>query len=130
MPQTNPKVTNIAINNKNGEGTVIATTILASKVQVMEDPALNAGVAQGLAGFYLDPNSSHAAPTKDNPNAQVWLPNSAGQQGQAYEPIIFGGADGRVHGGEGLYVGALGTPLLLLTTNSATAGGVLLVEWP
>lgn len=129
MSQTNPKVTNIAIPAKGGAAVTIATTILVSKVQVMEDPTYNAGTAQGLTGYYLDPDSNHANPAKDNPNLQVWLPNTDGQEGQAYQPIVFGGADGRVHGGEGLYVGAQGTPLLALTTNSNNAGGVLLVEW-
>lgn len=130
MPQVNPKVTNIAINALGGAGTVIATTILCSRAEVMEDPAFNAGAQQGLAGYYLDPDSPHAAPTKANPNAQVWLPNGTGGEGQAYEPIVFGGEKGRVHGGLGNYVGAQGTPLLLLTSASANAGGVLLVEWP
>jgi hypothetical protein len=134
MPQTNPKVTNIAINNNAGAFTVIKGTMQASKVLVMEDPSLNAGVAQGLQGYYLDPNSNPANPTRDlgGNNAavqQTWLPNSAGQTGPAYEPIIFGGPDGRVHGAYGEYTSAQGTPLLQLRTNSATAGGVLLVEW-
>ena len=63
------------------------------------------------------------------PNQQVWLPNATGGYGRAFEPIYFGGTDGRVHGGEGLYTSGTGTPLLSLTSNGA-AGGVLLVEWP
>lgn len=130
MPQTNPKVTNIAINNNAGALTLIAGTKVSGKVMVMEDPALNAGVAQGLAGFYMDPNSK-GNPQRDKggnnaPVQQVWLPNSAGQTGQAYQPIVF---EGRVHGAFGLYAAADGTPLLQLRSNSATASGVLLVEW-
>jgi hypothetical protein len=128
--QTNPKVTNIAINAKGGAMTLIAGTIPASKVLVQEDPAYNAGVQQGLTGYILDPTSDPSAPTPTPAGIQVWLPNSAGQQGPAFEPIVFGGTDGRVHGGEGGYTGGEGTPYLNLTTNSATAGGVLLVEWP
>lgn len=130
MPQTNPKVTNIALNGDAGAYTVISTTIMASKVEIQEDPSLNAGVAQGLQGYYLDPNSNPANPSVDPaaPGAQVWLPNTAGQNGRAYQPIIFGGDAGRVHGAEGNYVGQ--APLLKLRSNSATATGILLVEWP
>ena len=144
MSQTNPKVTNIAVNGNAGAFTLILLTILASKVQVTEDPTYNAGTAQGLAGYYLDPqavlsaaflaNPTYAAAKAvgylANPNAQAWLPSTAGQQGQAYEPITFGGSDGRVHGGEGGYVGGQGSAVLMVTSNSATATGVLLTEWP
>lgn len=130
MAQINPKVTNIAINAMGGAMTLVAGTTMSSKVQVIEDPSYNAGQQQGLQGYYLDPTSNPANPTKSPANLQTWLPNSAGQQGQAYEPIVFGGPDGRVHGDLGQYTGAQGTPLLYLTTNSGNAGGVLLVEWP
>lgn len=144
MSQTNPKVTNIAIAAKAGAWTLIIGTILAGKVQVIEDPATNAGTQQGLTGYYLDPNATLSAaflanPTLAvarangylaNPNIQVWLPNGQGQSGQAFEPIIFGGADGRMHGELGGYSSAQGTGILMLTTNSGTAGGVLLVEYP
>lgn len=126
-----PKITNIPINAVGGAMTLIAGTILSSKVEVMEDPAYNNGAGQGLTGFYMDPDSNHADPAVNpvTPAQQVWLPNGTGGYGRAYQPIIFGGSDGRVHGGEGLYVAAEGTPLLNLTSNGA-AGGVLLVEWP
>lgn len=129
MPQTNPKVTNIALNNNAGAFITIAGTKMSGKVMVMEDPALNAGVAQGLQGFYMDPNSKPPQQDKGGNNApvqQVWLPNSAGQTGQAYQPIEF---EDRVHAAFGLYAAADSTPLLQLRSNSATATGVLLVEW-
>lgn len=130
MPQTNPKVTNIALNAKAGALILIAGTKVSGKVMVMEDPALNAGVPQGLTGFYMDP-ASKGNPQQDKggnvaPVQQVWLANSAGQTGQAYQPIVF---ENRVHGGLGEYAAADGTPLLFLTSNSATPSGVLLVEW-
>lgn len=128
--QDNPKVTNIPINAKGGAFTLIAGTIMSSRVEVIEDPAFNAGVAQGLTGFYLDPTGSQTAPAQSPAVIQVWLPQTAGQRGQAFEPITFGGDGGRVNGWQGRYTGAAGTPLLQLTTNSATPGGVLLVEWP
>lgn len=130
MPQTNPKVTNIALNNNAGALVTIAGTKLSGKVMVMEDPALNAGVPQGLQGFYMDPNSK-GAPVQDKggnnaPVQQVWLPQTSGQAGQAYQPIVF---EDRINGAHGAYAGADGTPLLSLRSNSATATGVLLVEW-
>jgi hypothetical protein len=129
--QGNPKVTNIALNPLGGAATLIVGTILASKVQVMEDPAFNGGAPQGLSGYYLDPAVYPPNPPSPSPaNLQVWLPAGTGGLGAAYQPITFGGQDGRVHGGQGDYVSAQGTRLLLLTTNSANAGGVLLVEWP
>ena len=143
MAQVNPKVTNIALSAKGGPWVVIQLTIAASKALVEEDPAYDSGTEQGLTGYILDPQAVLSAaflanPTPAaalaagylaNPNLQVWLPNSAGQQGQAYEPITFGGSDGRVHGGEGGYVGGQGSGILLLTTNGS-AGGILLTEWP
>jgi hypothetical protein len=122
---------------------VIRLTIAASKALVQEDPAYNAGVFQGLTGYYLDPTAVLSAAFLANPTPaaalaagylantklQVWLSNSAGQQGQAYEPITFGGSDGRVHGGEGGYVGGQGSGILLISSVSA-AGGILLTEWP
>jgi hypothetical protein len=139
MPNTNPKVTPIAINAQGGLMTNITLTIMASKVDVIEDPSLNNGVQQGLTGYYIDTQPGlgippiepgGAPPPQANPQAlQVWLPNSNGQTGAAFEPITFGGTDGRVHGGEGDYVGADGTVILQLTTNGQNAGGVLLREW-
>lgn len=140
MAQTNPKRTNIAINAAGGAMTNIPLTILASKVKVMEDPALNGGNQQGLLGFIIDTQWPQPAvpilpgmniPPLASPQAlQTWLPNNNGQVGEAFEPIIFGGDEGRVHGGEGNYVGAQGTVILQLTTNSNLAGGVILIEWP
>lgn len=139
VTQINPKTTRIPINAKGGVMTNITLTIGASKVEVMEDPFYNGGVPQGLTGYYIDnqpavgtppikPDGS-APPQASPADLQVWLPNDAGQVGRAYEPIIFGGDAGRVHGAFGEYVGAQGTVILQLTTNSVTAGGVLLVEW-
>lgn len=128
---TNPKVTNIAINGSGGALTNIAMTILASKVEVMEDPSVNAGVPQGLQGFYIDPQPPQEPVPVASPNVlQNWLGQTSGQMGRAYQPIIFGGSDGRVHGGEGNYVGALGTVILQLKSLTATATAILLVEWP
>lgn len=126
MSQQNPKVTNIAVNAKGGVMTPITLTIMASHVQVIEDPQYNNGAQQGLQGYYAEtePGKGSAAVGP----LQTWLPNSNGQIGKAFEPILFGD-ETREAGGLGSYVGAQGTVVLLLTTNSANAGGVLLVEY-
>ncbi len=134
MAQTNPKVTPIPINAKGGAFTDIVLTIMCSKVRVSEDPAYNDGALQGLTGYMYDTQPGLAAAGVEppvSPNYQfVWLPNDSGQEGPGFEPISFGGSEGgRVHGAFGDYVGAQGTFLLKLTTNSANAGGVLLEEW-
>ena len=143
MATFNPKVTKIAINASGGLWTPIPLTIMASKVRVHEDPAYNGGVFQGLTGYFVDTqppqpaavaspwNPVDGVPPGASPAAQfTWLPNNNGQEGPAYEPISFGGSEGgRVHGGDGDYVGAQGTVVLWLTTNSENAGGVLLEEW-
>ena len=139
MTEVNPKVTVIAINNNAGLMTNIVLTIMCSKVTVIEDPGQNNGVAQGLQGYYIDTQPGvgvppiepgGGAPPQASPsNLMTWLPNTNGQQGRAFEPIIFGGSDGRVHGGEGSYVGAQGTVVLQLRTNSENATNVLLEEW-
>lgn len=146
MGAINPKITNIAIGAVGTAMTNVVMTILASKVEIIEDPSTNNGVQQGLTGFYIDtappqptvpimpvvaPPGSPTPPPQASPqNVQVWLPNTNGQIGRAYEPILFGGQDGRVHGGQGDYVGAAGTVVAQLTTNTPNAGGVLLVEYP
>jgi hypothetical protein len=139
MAEVNPKRTNVAINAKGGAMTNITLTIMASKVTVIEDPSYNGGVQQGLTGYYIDTQPAVGTPPTQPPgvvppqasppNLQVWLPNSNGQQGSTYEPIIFGGDAGRVHGAYGNYVGANGTVILQLTTNSENAGGIILEEW-
>ena len=144
MAPINPKVTSIAINAKGGLWIPVPLTIMASKVTVEEDPAYNNGVFQGLLGYYVDTqppqpatvgapwNPVNGVPPAASPNYQfTWLPNNAGQTGRAYEPIMFGGGEGgRVHGGLGDYVGANGTVILWLTTNSVNPSGILLEEWP
>jgi hypothetical protein len=140
MTLVNPKITNIPINALGGAMTNIVLTIMCSKAEVMEDPAYNNGVPQGLTGYYIDTQPGlptppiepgGAAPPQASPaNLQVWLPNNNGQIGRAYEPIIFGGPDGRTHGAYSEFVGAQGTTILQLTTSTQNGGGVILVEWP
>jgi len=117
----------------------IMLTMMASKVLVMEDPSVNNGVPQGLQGYYIDTQppqpaipieAGGAPPPQATPQGlQVWLPQTTGQEGPAYQPIILGGTDGRVHGGEGDYVGAQGLVVLQLQSYSETPSQVLLLEW-
>jgi hypothetical protein len=138
MAQDNPRVISIPINAKGGAMTAIALTIGCSKATVIEDPAYNNGVQQGLTGFRIDTNPPQPAvpipaigaiPPLADPQYQfTWLPNSNGQSGPAYEPIVFGGDAGRVHGGLGGYVGGQGTVILLVTSNGPNPSGVLLEQ--
>jgi len=130
MAQVNPKVRNIVVPAAGAAPVIIAGTMLASKVVVMEDPNANNGVAQGLTGYFLDPTSNPANPTQDPQVLQTWLPQINGGQGPAYQPIILGGTDGRVHGGEGNYVGAQNTPYLSLNSATNLPTAILLQEWP
>lgn len=126
MSSVNPKVTAIALPV--GVFTAIVMTITASKVQITEDPAQNNGAPQGLTGYLTD-----TQPATGNPNVgeqMVWLANTAGQRGFGFQPIELGGADGRVMGPEGEFVGAQGTIVARLQPNGPNATGVLLVEWP
>lgn len=140
MTAVNPKITNIALNGSAGALINIALTIMASKVRVSEDPAQNNGAPQGLQGYIIDTQPPQQAipiepgggpPPEATPqNLQMWLPNTAGQNGPGFQPIVRGGESGRVHGGEGDYVGAQGTVILQLKSASATATGIILEEWP
>jgi hypothetical protein len=141
MTNINPKRTNIAINAAGGVMTNIILTIMCSKVEIVEDPAYNSGAMQGLTGYIMDTQpglptptinvASAGAPVNASPaNLQVWLPNVDGNVGQNYEPIIFGGQDGRVHGAYSDFVGAEGTVPVQLTMNGPNAGGIILTEWP
>ena len=71
MTQTNPKVTNVAIGGSAGAWTLIAGSILSSKVEVMEDPAI--GAAQGLQGYYMDPEKVLSAAFLANPTPAAAL---------------------------------------------------------
>jgi hypothetical protein len=131
MAPSAPKVTSIAVNAAGGAPTYISLTIMASKVRVQEDPSANAGAAQGLQGYKLDPQPPQESPPARSPNYLfTWLPNTNGQQGPAYQPIEFGGGEGgRVHGAFSEYVGAQGTQILELYSASETATKILLEEW-
>lgn len=124
---TNPKITRIALNAVGGGFTDIKLTIVASKVEVMEDPAVNDGAPQGLTGFYTDTQPATGFPNVGN--QENWLPQTAGQRGYAFQPIVFGGIDGRVDGGHGGYVGAQGTVVLRLSSLTVTTTTVILAEW-
>jgi len=139
MAAVNPKITNIALNANSGAMKNIVLTIMASKVRISEDPAQNNGVPQGLQGYIIDTQPPQgavpiepggAAPPQASPaNLQMWLPNTAGQDGPGFQPIVLGGDAGRVHGAYAEYVGAEGTVVLQLQSASATPTGIILEEW-
>lgn len=146
----NPTVTNIAVPAL-GAG-FLAIRLQApecARAAVQEDPNYNAGVAQGLVGYYVDPSIATKAAMDSavaqgltpaqilaalialgalKPNvAQKWLP-TAGGVGQAYQPIML--ADWlRIHAGYGEGLGAAGACVMLLTSATANPTGILLSEW-
>lgn len=140
MAAVNPRITNVAVPAAGSVPVNIVLNQTDSKVTVMEDPAYNNGAAQGLTGYYIDTQPgvtvpapiafAQGVPPNASPAAlQVWLANNNGQTGRAYQPIIFGGQDGRQHGAYSGYVGAQGTVILQLTSNSELATGVIIEEW-
>jgi hypothetical protein len=145
----NPKVTNIAVPAVGGGFVAINLTLAAtSRCMVEEDPNLNAGVAQGLEGYYVDPAIATTAVMNSlanqtagaqlaalqamgalKPNVlQKWLTTSGNIGTQSHQPIQFGDWLAR-HLGYGEYIGCQGDCILLLTSLTSTATGVLLVEW-
>jgi hypothetical protein len=137
----NPKVTNIAVPALNcGFVAITLTLSTTARAAIQEDPS-NAGFGQGLVGYYVDPSIATTAVMASlagqpaaaalahlqklgalKPNVQqTWLP-TAGGAGQAYQPIQLGQ-------GESEYVGAAGACVLLVTSATETATGILLTEW-
>ena len=53
--QTNPKVTNIAVDGDAGAVRQYRLDHPRRKVEVMEDPTLNSGTPQGLQGYCVNP---------------------------------------------------------------------------
>lgn len=144
----NPKVTNIAVPALNGGFLPILLTLTATaRAEVQEDPSVNAGVPQGLVGYYVDAAIATPAVMQSlagQPGAvvllalqklgalkpavqQSWLA-TAGGVGTAYQPIELGDWL-RIHAGNGEYIGVGGECILLLTSATATATQVLLTEW-
>lgn len=134
-----PKKQYVALNNNAGAFTVIRLTCMARYVEVIEDPSYNAGVAQGLQGNYLDPFLGQGGLTPAAPGGQIWPVPPVGTA------AISLGDPRQTHGGLGMPLGnggsggnldtpggnvALGTPILQLRSNTATATGVIVSEWP
>lgn len=143
MPQTNPKRTFYAINSDAGAFTVIRLTSWAKYVEITEDPNYNAGAQQGLQYNALDP---FALSTNITANAEPAPPAFAiALAAPVGTPQITFGDKHNVHSGTsaplgnpgsagntdspGTEVPTLGTPLAQVRTNSATAGGIVVVEY-
>ena len=147
MPQVNPKRTFVALNNDAGAFTVIRLSTFAKYVRISEDPAYNEGVGQGLQGNYLDPfaNSADIVAGMNPPvaGAAVWIPD-ASLPGALQPPLEFGskhalsdycgmplgnpGSAGNTDS-PGPETPTLGTPLVQLRSNTATATGIIIEEY-
>ena len=138
MPQTNPKRTLYAINNDAGAYTVIRLTACSIYVTIDEDPSQNAGVKQGLQYYALDPfaQSSNILSGAEGPFV---TPLSA-----AGIPELTFGDQHNIHNRENAPLGApgsggnvdvpggqptLGTPLVAVRTNTATATNIIVTEY-
>lgn len=145
----NPRVTNVAVPALNGGfvAIVLANPGATSRAEVEEDLNYNEGAPQGLVGYYVDPAianaawmAAHAADNAAQLLAALEAAGAiypAGQQtwgapgapeGQAYQPIKLGDWL-RIHAGYGPMLGKPGDCVLLLTSATANATGILLTEW-
>lgn len=147
QPQVNPKRTFIALNNNAGAFTVIRLTTFAKYVSIKEDPSYNAGVGQGVQGNYLSPFANSAnielGMNPAAPGGAVFLANDAIPGG--LEPPCEFGSKHSLSGFTGMPLGnpgsagntdspgttvpTLGTPLIQLRSNTATATGIIVEEY-
>ena len=153
-----PKVTNVAVPANGAFVAITLTFPQTSRAAIEEDPNLNAGVAQGLEGYYLDPAIASPllmAQYAGLPAGQVvtaggvllngaqvaqltalggllsteqYWPAAGAATGPAYQPIQLGDWL-RIHAGFGEWIAAQGAGVLLLTSKSATPTGIVLAEW-
>lgn len=132
-PQINPARRRVVINGSGGAAVVIRLTTWAKYLEIEEDPSANAGVAQGLQGYALDP---FAPSTNITLNAE---PLEAGksyyQFGDQYHdqsktsmPLGNPGSAGNtdVPGDQRVF---LGTPIAELLSNTVNATAVWIREW-
>lgn len=159
MPQTNPKYTTYALNSSTGAFTVIRLTTFAKYVEIFEDPNVNGGVQQGLQYNNLDPFALSSNITLNSqppaPDFGIVLafgaPPGQGTAGTtppgAFQPQLTFGDEHNVHSGKEAPLGnpgsggapstpgipngapSLGTPIVQLRSNSATATQVVVREW-
>jgi hypothetical protein len=159
MAQNNPVIRFITLNGDAGLMTVIRCSITCGYMEIEEDLGSapggganpNGGVYQGLQGNYLDPFTAAPNPALGE---EVWLPPSATDPRGDY-PISIGdprhehGAQNKPigNGGSGTYTdtrspvpqtcpagpgaqaASLGTPVIQLRSNTATATQVRVKEW-
>lgn len=149
--QTNPSVRYIPLNNNTGAMTIIRCSIPCGYMEIEEDSSVNDGTMQGLQGNLLDPFTAAPDPAVGE---AVWLPSSATypkgdypiaigdprhDHGAQFFPIGNGGSgtytDTRspnpqnCPAGPGYQNPSLGTPIIQLRSNSATATQVIVREW-
>lgn len=132
----NPKRQFVALNGSAGALTVIRLSCMAYYVEIVEDPAVNAGVAQGLQGNYMDPFDGSLSPAAGTtswlpptlPNTpQITLGNQHHYPGQGGEILGNGGSGGQLDTPGGSV--RLGTPIVTLKSKTATATQVIVSEW-
>jgi hypothetical protein len=130
------KVRLIALPVVGSAPVVIRCTQVTSRMEITEDSGLNAGVQQGLQGNFLTSNGQGGVTAGP---LLTWIPNANDLQ----EPIVIAGYPGDHppntvpigNGGSSPYpVSAggpvtLGTRIIQLTSASATATQVRVVEW-
>lgn len=144
---TNPKRRWIALNANDGAFTVIRLTTWAKYVEIVEDPAYNAGVGQGLQGNYLDPfalSTNIEAGMEPAAEGGAVFAVNASIPGGLEPPLTFGGSKNSLADGRGMPLGnpgsggdpvgpgagpSLGTPLIQLRSNTATPTGVIVSEY-
>lgn len=139
MPQVNPKVTLVAINNDAGAFTVIRLTTWAKYLTIDEDKTQNGGLLQGLQYNLLDPFAQStditagAVPTPpdyllDNGSApQIAVGDSRYVNSMTTAPLGNPGSAGNVDSPGG--TATLGTPILQVRTASANATKVIVREY-
>jgi len=152
MPQTNPKRTWYPINGSAGLFTVIRLTTFAKFVDIIEDPGVEAGIAQGLQYNALDPfarSSNITANAQPTPPAVGiapgnYAPYPAVSGTSVSAPQLTFGDKHNIHSGTEAPLGnpgsagnvdspggtaTLGTPLVQLLSATTQATGVIVSEW-
>jgi hypothetical protein len=138
MPQVNPKRTVVAINGDAGNFVTIRLTTWAKYVEVDEDPSVNGAVKQGLQYNPLDP-FVQSSQIQNVPAAFLETPVTPAGTPELTFGDRYHVNDGHTaplgnpgSGGDPVGPGAgpaLGTPLVQLRSNSATATQVIVTEY-
>lgn len=138
MPQQNPKRTSYPINNNAGAYTTIRLTTWAKYIEFDEDPGQNAGAKQGLEYYALDPFAQSSNILAGAAGPLVTPITAAGTPELTFgdkfhvndltlAPLGNPGSGGNVDVPGG--VATLGTPMISVRTNSASATNLIVSEY-